>query len=886
MNKILEFIVNKRYLVLIAVTLFTIYSATLINDVNIMSDMTKLLPDDSQMKIGIDLMSEEFGNMEETPIIKVMTTDLEANEITELIDKLNAFENITTVEYNVGDSAYNKDNHSLLILNTDVDYNSNKFTTTMNDIETQYGDEYNLVVASGEEITPEVPIYVMFIAVLVIFVILFLMCNSWIEPFLYMTAIGIAVVINMGTNAYFEWVSETTFSIVAMLQLVLSIDYSIILANRYRQELALGKDNKTAMIDALKGSFPSIAGSSLTTVVGLAALVFMSFKIGPDMGLVLGKGVLISMITILTILPTLLLVFDKVIKKTEKKVLHIPMNTLSKFSFKFKKVISVIFVLFFGTVFILQQNMGISFLMFEYSEIDEVFPPTNDIVVLYNNEDDAAVSNIANNLSKNENIINVTNYTNTFLTGKTSTNMYKFISSNNSSGAVLNESMINLIYYDYYKHDEVRTMTLSNFTEFINAATKDNNGLVSETDIQMIEKFSIFANKDELNKVRTSEELATIFGMEVEQVSSIVSSSGETELSILSFLDIIQNSRQIKNSIAASNPDTIASLTGLNTIIESTLNDVQFSAPELTALLTSMNSESTINEGMINLVYEMYYSTFSSDTTWKLTIEQLFNHIMTMANNESYSTIFNYEIKTNLEGFTSNLEAGKTSLVGENYSLMLIETSLMAESDETNILFSALNNTLNEKLEKDYYLIGNTPMEYELTQTFSDELNKITILTALAIFVVVMITFKNITIPIILISLIQSAVYTTMVIYSISGESLNFMALLIVQSILMGATTDYAILFTSYYREKRKTLNASEALTEAYNYSIHTIFTSGLIMVLVTFICSFAFADPSIAQICRTISIGATCAIVLILLVLPGLIVALDKLTSGLKNKK
>lgn len=885
MNKISEFLIKRRNLILIIVTIFTIYSITLISKVNVISDMTKLLPDDSQMKIGIDIMEDEFSNLEEDTVIKVMSTNLDNEKKLELIEKLEKLNTVTSVDYKEDSEDYNKDNYSLFIVNTDVSYDSNKFTTLLEQIETNLVDDYNLIIASGEEASPSIPIFVMFIAVAVIMIILFLMCGSWIEPFLFMASIGIAVVINMGTNAYFDWVSETTFSIVAMLQLVLSMDYSIILANRYSQELKLGKTPELAMKDAIKGSFGSIAGSSLTTVVGLAALVFMRFKIGPDMGLVLGKGVLISMIVILTVLPGFILFFNKAIIKTKKKILNIPMNKISNFSFKNKKIISGFFVVFFIAVFILKNNMGISFLMFEYNEIEEIFPTTNSIVILYDNSDEQSIKKIASNLEKDSNIKNVMTYSTIFGKDNTSTQMYEFImEQENSSEVVVDQTSINFLYYDYYKSTEYRTMTLSNFTEFLNNYATNHTDLVSTEDIAQFSALSTFTSKEQLTKERTSLELATIFNIDEQMVNQLLAMSGKNLISIVDFVSMIQITPAILTSLNSLNPNALASLTGLSQIINSTMNDVEFTAGDLTNLFKVMSSESSFDESSINLIYEMYYSTINYDETWVLTIEQLFEHITKMANNEAYVNVFDDSIKEDITSFSSELEDGKNQLVSENYSLMIIETKLPAESDETNKQYAKLVDTFEENLTKNYYLVGNTPMQYELTNTFSDELTKITILTALAIFIVVMITFKSTIIPLILILLIQSAVYATMVIYSINGSSLNFMALLIVQSILMGATTDYAILFTSYYREKRKLISSKEALLEAYNHSIHTIFTSGLIMVLVTFIVSFAFTDPAIAQICRTISLGATCAIILILFVLPSQIAYFDKFISKIKK--
>ncbi|MDR1328790.1 MAG: MMPL family transporter, partial [Oscillospiraceae bacterium] len=120
----------------------------------------------------------------------------------------------------------------------------------------------------------------------------------------------------------------------------------------------------------------------------------------------------------------------------------------------------------------------------------------------------------------------------------------------------------------------------------------------------------------------------------------------------------------------------------------------------------------------------------------------------------------------------------------------------------------------------------------------------------------------------------------------LQGYGIYYLALLIVQSILMGATIDYGILFTDYYRERRQSMDIKAALVSAYSGSIHTILTSGLIMVLVTGIVGFCFEDPVVGQICRTIAIGALSAILLILLVLPGMLATFDRGVAGNRRKR
>jgi len=199
---------------------------------------------------------------------------------------------------------------------------------------------------------------------------------------------------------------------------------------------------------------------------------------------------------------------------------------------------------------------------------------------------------------------------------------------------------------------------------------------------------------------------------------------------------------------------------------------------------------------------------------------------------------------------------------------------LIENGEDCNVIKN-LDNKLS-KVGDDIYLIGNSPMTYELNKTFASEFNFISFITALFIFLVIGLTFKSIVVQLLLTLIIQCAVYITMGILSLLGGEVYFISLIIVQSILMGATIDYAILYTNYYIEYRKRYNKKGALIYAYNESIHTILTSSLILIIVTFIVCI-FADQIASKICITISQGTLCATLLVLFILPPVLAALDK---------
>lgn len=712
MKKITNFIVEKKNFVLILMVLITLVSAFLITKVNINQDMTKYLPDSSSMKQGLKIMNEELSDSSNGTTIRVMVDDLTEEEKTKFLEKFQDMDNVSNINYDIDSDSFNKDNHTLYELTTQYDSNSDEVDNIKSNLE-KLSQDYTLVYELGNSET-SIPTYILLLALIILLVILFIMCNSWIEPFLFLATIGVAIIINMGTNCLLGEVSSTTYSIASILQLVLSMDYSIILINRYRQEKKKTKENKEAMKKALNNAMSSIVSSALTTIVGLLSLVFMSFKIGADMGIVLAKGVLISMICIFTLLPVLILLFDKVITKTQKKSLEIPTNKLAKFSYKSRYVISALFVVLFAILFFLKGNTGITYSMHNNSEINKVFESKNSIVVLYKNNDEENINKVIDKIKGNDKVESI-----------------------NSYGTTLGK---------------------------------------------------------------------------------------------------------------------------------------KYTVTELSELLKSQGTN--LDDKMITGIYNMYYQGNIKEDS-KLSLEEIITFIID--NTDKLQGMIDEETSSKLVSFKNTIDNAKKQLVGENYSLLALSTKFDEESNETFEFIENLDKISEEELSDDYYLIGNSVMQYEMSNTFNNEMNKITIITIIAIFAVVLLTFKSVSIPMILLFLIQGSVYATMVVMNVIGANIYYLALLIVQSILMGATIDYGILFTNYYNEIRKKYDIKNALVESYNKSIHTILTSGLIMVLVTGILGFAFSDPTIGQICHIIAIGVTIAIVMILFVLPSILSCCDK---------
>ena len=221
-----------------------------------------------------------------------------------------------------------------------------------------------------------------------------------------------------------------------------------------------------------------------------------------------------------------------------------------------------------------------------------------------------------------------------------------------------------------------------------------------------------------------------------------------------------------------------------------------------------------------------------------------------------------------------------------DHSLLVVLSSLPAESQETYDFVDTLTALADARLPHEHYYVGESVMYAEMRGGFDHEMGVVSLLTILSIFLIVAFTFRSVIVPTILVVTVMSAVYVNVVVAGwVTGQML-YLAYLIVQAILMGATIDYGILFANYYREGRKTMLPVDAVCTAYRGSIRTILTSGMIMVIGPGVMAVFVDDLMISNIVGCLAVGAFVAIVLTLTVVPAVLVALDKwVVYGKKNR-
>ena len=1274
MRKVTDFIIEKRNYVLTIFIILSVVCLYLSTKVHINYDLTEYLPSTSETRIGMDIMKDEFPELD-TSALNVMFKDLSTEDKDKIKDELENIEGVSSVTYDDSDK-YNKDEYTLYEITVDGADDSKNAANVYKSVKDNYKD-YE-VYTSGEVATRNAPVLNIAVIALAIFcamIILIIMCDSYVEPFLFLFVIGLAVFLNKGTNIIFSSVSNITTSICAILQMALSMDYSIMLMNRYTQEKEHTKNKEEAMKNALYHSFGSISSSSVTTIVGLLALVFMSFTIGRDLGIVLAKGVIFSLISIFLALPALILIFDSLIEKTQKKHFSMKLDWLGNFSFGIRHMAIFLFIIIFALSYFLKGNLQYEFTSNEQDDIARVFKENNQIALIYPSNEEDYVGDYCRSLEGTEKIDQILCYGNT-INEPLKYDELKNKFSDLGQDVDIDDYVLKLIYFNYYNKQET-TMTFNNLVTFIENKVYPNAELSKEITPELrqnITKLKNFTSIDALNKKRTSREIASILGVSKDQVdqlfilynatnlntkitlpelanfinnyvlkndtykayisedqkallkeakpflskNNITTKKNSSEianmfelskddvdklfmyyeslqdinekltinefvnftldkvytnpeyqalftdntvaslklLKVLSNKEIINTKMDIdglakifdlskddinsildlknvtingytpaeikelltkykdifeektgidvdkllakleealknaeitdeevvtlkkiasifgipeekidevigliknkeiyltpyefvnlilenkdnailskildektietlnlaKNIMESTNNGTkynysdmakligtddamvkqiytlyhimntntmitpmefakfllnhqndevlqgsldnnsLSKLTLVNTVMDSVYNNTKYSYYDMANLINSSKDDlkllyslyevqngkkvtlsldifvnylldnvvndskyapmftddmksqlntvraimesvkkntkfnltemlalinplaDNIDKNTMDLLFIYYGSVNHYNEDWTLTVEKFVRYINDdILTDSRFDDFIDNEMRAKVSDAKTTIGDAKELLVGKDYNRAIFNTTLEAEGEKTYSFISAVKDHMNGK---NAYVIGDSPMALEMSKSFDGEMNLITVLTMIFIFGVVAFTFKSILIPIILVFLIQCAVYITMDTLTFAGGSVYFIALLIVQSILMGATIDYAILYTSYYLESRRTMDIKEALINSYNKSIHTILTSASILIIVTLIVG-KFASHIAAMICKTISIGTLCSMLLMLIILPSMLACADKLI--IKNKK
>ena len=355
-------VVKHRILILIVVLVLMIPSVLGMAGTRINYDMLDYLPEDMETVIGQNELLEDFGKGAFSFII---VEDMPAKDVAALKEKIEQVDHVETVLWydSIADlsipmellpdkiyNEFNTENATMMAVFFDTSTSSDITMDAIREIRQIAGKQCfvsgmsALVTDLKDLCEKEEPIYVG-IAVLLACVAMLVFLDSWLVPFVFLASIGMMILLNLGTNYFMGEISYITKALSAVLQLAVTMDYSIFLWHSYNEQRTRCDDNKAAMAVAIKETLASVVGSSITTVAGFIALCFMSFTMGRDLGIVMAKGVLLGVLGCVTVLPALILVFDKPLQKTKHKSLIPNMGGFAKGVVRIFPVFIAIFAL-------------------------------------------------------------------------------------------------------------------------------------------------------------------------------------------------------------------------------------------------------------------------------------------------------------------------------------------------------------------------------------------------------------------------------------------------------------------------------------------------------------------------------------------------------------
>lgn len=339
-------VVKYRVLILVLVVLLLVPSVIGMINVRINYDMLDYLPSDMDTVIGQNKLMEEFGKGAFSFII---VEDMPEKDVAKLTEKIKAVDHVETVLWynSIADmsipmeiipeelySEFNRENSTMMAVFFDSATSADDTMNAIREIRSIAGKQCfvsgmsALVTDLKDLCEKEEPIYVG-IAVVLALLAMILFLDGWLVPFVFLASIGIMVVINLGTNYFLGEISYITKALSAVLQLAVTMDYSIFLWHSYNEQRERFDDNKEAMAHAINETLTSVIGSSVTTVAGFAALCFMSFTLGRDLGIVMAKGVVLGVLGCVTVLPAMVLLLDKPLQRTKHKSIIPDMNKVA-----------------------------------------------------------------------------------------------------------------------------------------------------------------------------------------------------------------------------------------------------------------------------------------------------------------------------------------------------------------------------------------------------------------------------------------------------------------------------------------------------------------------------------------------------------------------------
>lgn len=735
MMKLARFIVDKRKAIYLVFLAAVIFCGASISKVRVNDDITSYLPAETETRRGLSLMEEEFTTLGSG---QLMLTNITLEQAQTLADAIEAVSGVSSVEFDDTEEHY-IGSSALIDVTFDGETDDPVSEQAMDTVKTML-EPYDTYIYSevgldtSARLASEMQI-ILVIAAIVIVAVLIFTSKSYLEVVVFLIVFSVAAVLNMGTNYWFGEVSFITNSVAVVLQLALAIDYAIIFCHRYMEERET-MNAREADIAALSKAIVEISSSSLTTISGMIALMMMQFKIGADMGMVMTKGIICSMLTVFLLMPGLLMLFNRGIERTRHA------NLVPRITFVGKAVVKLRFIL--PPIFLVLIVVGI------------------------------VLSNKCN-YCFSENVIDTNNPPE------------ERIALDRISETFGNKNTIALLVPrgDYEKEGKI---------------------LAEVSALPEIDKAQGLANTEAEGHYLTD----------------------------------------------SLKPRQFAELAGVDI--------------ELARLLYQA----------YGLAHEEYGAIFQNPDDYDVPIVDIFEFLCEQKDKGVVK--LEGEQAEKVDDLQEQLDIGLPQLRGENWSRMVFIADTPEESDETFALLDQMREIAARYYGDQVILVGNSTNARDLENSFSSDNLKISVLTALFVMIILLFTFKSAGLPILLVLTIQGSIWINFSFPYLTNTNLFFLSYLVVSSIQMGATIDYAIVITNRYMELKYMMDRRDAVIETLNQSFPTILTSGSIMTVAGFLIGNISTNPAISSLGLALGRGTLTSIILVMTVLPQLLLLGDTL--------
>ena len=993
MRKILDFLVKRRYWIIGLFFILVIVNIFALKYVNINYDISTYLAKGSNTRVSLEIMNSEFESNGNFQLMVSDVTKERAQEIKAIIEEE---EGVKIVLYSDDSENYYHDGNALFNIFLKYTNFDKGARVTVNNLKDKLKDE-KIYLSGGaidslylSDAVNEDMYMILLSALVVVFIILVINSVSWIEPVVFMIVIGVAITINLGTNALLPSISFVTGSICAVMQLALAMDYSIMLLHRYIREKEANPDlsNTEVVKIAVTKSIMPILSSGLTTIGGLLALVFMNFKIGFDIGIVLSKGIVISLIVVLVFMPGLLVVFSNLINKTRHRNLYQVIrekfprfeNKIARYQYKSRYIAfgALAVLIIVGLVFYLKTNYIYtlesstnpnSIVNLDKKEIEKEFGIQNSVVVLLpkdapdkqkevteylenyefngsnpftsiqsattsglkekytaldlantyglplsiieevysklGNNEEHTIQEVLKYLHDNAYIINYTNdlqnlFDNLYKvslvlddevnsTGLAET-LKEFTGlefSESNASALINKVGSNLTYKEFIlkiNQDKTFDEIYNEYLKYVETSETLEKLLTKEESLLLISSTDIDGIYQDNDKLLFKDVLSNIDSTKLD----------ESELAKYNYYLMVLNTKDLeitKDEVLSSNdfnynimpsvafiPAFLLSNTSTNLLIQKSLcnllqtqlNGISDKLDQACALLDLVNMEMDLDTvsasfGLPSSFISPIYVSLNKD---KLTGIELLSYIK----DNNYIKNIGNELNEQLEEAYLTVDYAYSMFESDNYSRIILNLKYSRSTREAIDITKNIGEDLKVYYDE-YYIASECSAFADFEDTFGKDSIKISVASLCFILVIIAISFRSISIPIILTMTIQGAIWLTMAISVWTKSDVYFICYLMIVCIQMGTTIDYGILYTSKYVEERKTNDKETSLSNAFQGSITTILTSGTILVVASFIVGIISQVSIISSIGFLLSMGTLISLSFILLALPQVLI-------------